>query len=1473
MAEAKLTAALEAVDNISSTLEKIEKSVGNLGQEVESLSNDFESNVTSSESMKRAQESLNNSVDETDRAIDSLQATLASSSASMQAANQSAERVGSTMDDLESEVDAARRSFESLSVVQGMSTATAATNAGAMKIAGNAIDEMGDDALKTAGQMGVLNTVMEELSLSGSALSVNIGAFNVSLRNLAPLLPIAASMGSVVTVMGAFISSLGAATVALGAFTAGGALAFMDEMQSEFAGLTNSAETLQAVMGGIKDLFIEALAPLETGANADFFVNLIEGAADLVNRLAQAISQMRDTFMPLFSGISDIISAEFDNIANGIEDMMTTMTPILLGVFEWFMSRLPDALRFMDRITQDLVGPIGNLGDSILDLLTSIIETATQIFQGLAPAFSVAVDIATALVDVFNTLSNGAMQAALFIGALVFAANKFVGIADTIANVGISAANTMTQWAGTIRNAGGALPAMNNALATQFEHLRALGQVLLGNMSIQEASGQVQKDLKEEYQALAKEILEAEDSSERLRNRFIELTAVMEGMDAEDAAQEIEEFRDSLDNTADSVDNNLSNAADSADEAMGGIGDAVSEGSDEMAEAGEAASNMGDDVADSVDGVDFSSVGTDELMDELKDTDAQISEVGEAADEMGEKLGPEVADAVSSSSDEIAGATDNIVEGVSEISKTGDEIDIRGPQGQFASLNAETDDLAKSLQGIDLDAVDVSDIEADNITDLRTELIRSSDNADELLDGVDNVSDALAQGPLSAGGMEPIITDESMDTINAMSGSLDEAGESALDFGTAFDDVDPDAMSIAIPQRLSGADQQASEAADRMGEALASADIDEGFDLLDAAEDTNVDEAAQVVSADMSESLGMIETEEFFDIADADMPDFSDMSDDMSTFNKEFETALEFGHDFDNVQLEQPFERADAAVENFDADMLAMADSADEIDLSGGMDDIDTSNLDKVKGKLGSLKQSVFGFGEASSAAMESAGESIADGVGVARDGVTDGVNSITSNLGMMKRAGKEQAAVLKRSFVEAGGVTGILGSGVTKVRNKLGAMKTSVLSAAGSLKLMAQSAWQSIKALAVQGAQAVKTTLRNWFLAFSQGGVVAGFQAMAASAWGAVTSLAATAAGALATAATFVAGLIPSIFATGLAFNTAFAGIPILLGAIVVAAAAVVGILGNMDGIASGLKGAFGGLKDAIGQIGNALLSVGVPAWNLFIDIMEMLLSPVFAIIDGFKLIGEALGLAGGEGGFLMGIIGGLLDGFSALMNILGAMFDFVAPAFSFIGDLIYTAFILPFQILAKGIKVAIQLMQGLVALAVEKIPFMSELVDGLVGAFEMVKNAIAEIPAFFDTVASMIGGTIDAIVGGIKDALDPAVDFINGLIRQANKVPKVDIDTVDMGSLGGGGGGASEALAGAQTTSQEVRDNVASDEEEPGDDVATEPDVNLSLEDSVENNVEVDANPEDKAQFSRIAKDALEEANSFARRRQGGQ
>jgi len=260
-----------------------------------------------------------------------------------------------------------------------------------------------------------------------------------------------------------------------------------------------------------------------------------------------------------------------------------------------------------------------------------------------------------------------------------------------------------------------------------------------------------------------------------------------------------------------------------------------------------------------------------------------------------------------------------------------------------------------------------------------------------------------------------------------------------------------------------------------------------------------------------------------------------------------------------------------------------------------------------------------------------------------------------------------------------------------------------------------------------------------------------------------------------------------------------------------------------------------------------------------------------VFAIIDGFKMIGQALGIVSDEGGGLGSIIGVLIDGFSVLMGTISAMLDFVAPVFLFLGNLIYDAFIIPFKLVAVGIRLVIAIFKTLFNFLMENVPFVSEFVNMIVSGFDTIIDTIAAIPSAFQSAFEFAADLVDDIMGFIMDLVQPVVDTINSVISASNNVLGTDFDTLTVEREGRD---VSRSLAGAQTSASEVRDNIRSDAEEPDeDDVTTEPNVNVNLEDTVENNVEMQADPEDKAQMSRIAKDALEEANSFARRQQGGQ
>jgi ABC-type methionine transport system permease subunit len=68
-------------------------------------------------------------------------------------------------------------------------------------------------------------------------------------------------------------------------------------------------------------------------------------------------------------------------------------------------------------------------------------------------------------------------------------------------------------------------------------------------------------------------------------------------------------------------------------------------------------------------------------------------------------------------------------------------------------------------------------------------------------------------------------------------------------------------------------------------------------------------------------------------------------------------------------------------------------------------------------------------------------------------------------------------------------------------------------------------------------------------------------------------------------------------------ALNGALGGLPLLLGAIVTAGAAMVGIIGQGEGPVVNLRNGFNRLKKAIFAIIGVLVDIFVPVWNLFLD------------------------------------------------------------------------------------------------------------------------------------------------------------------------------------------------------------------------------------------------------------------------------
>lgn len=462
--------------------------------------------------------------------------------------------------------------------------------------------------------------------------------------------------------------------------------------------------------------------------------------------------------------------------------------------------------------------------------------------------------------------------------------------------------------------------------------------------------------------------------------------------------------------------------------------------------------------------------------------------------------------------------------------------------------------------------------------------------------------------------------------------------------------------------------------------------------------------------------------------------------------------------------------------------------------------DILTGGGPDIRGKLDNIGKRMKGLGKTAL----STGKRIAMGFGnVAIGGITTFTGLVTGTL----HPGLARTEALQK----------VVSTGLSRMSKGFKQMGLGIVPrVASSIWGMVTSLWASVTAFFANEIAAIK-------LAFAQKGVLAGFMQMAASAWAAVTGLIAS------------AGSMILAAASALTLNVALGGLPLLLGAIVAGAALLVGAIGNMDGIVSGAKSSFAGLKNFAIALGNAFLNLLVPVFNVMVDIFEFLLAPVFAIVDGFGLIIDAITSAAGagEGG------ASIMESFGQAMAFLGEVVSFLSPVFSVLGDILYEAFIIPFKIIAGVLGFVIGLIADLVGW-LAKMAQETGFVDALLSAF-------------------------DILMTGLDNAIKMFVNLVNGAIDAANNIPGVNIGKIG----GGGGGGASGRLNDLKTTKAEVQDNLQKDSKEPQGQTANTTPAEFNFEENVENNTEVNARPEDSQRIKRMVEDAMEEANTFRRKK----
>jgi len=374
------------------------------------------------------------------------------------------ETVSEKMDDIENSVRAANQALGSLSSELRESSISSdaleqsadSTSSSAGKLAASAqaaqsaVEEMGEESREAAAEVGFLGTVMDKTSVSAGALSINVGAFTIALRQLHTQIPlIVTTLGSFVSVLGGVGAAAGAAAGGISGLLAGGAIGLLEDIESQFADVTSTGEALQKLMSGLGDMFRQALDPLVNTENVELFVSLLENMANFANRSAQAIQASRDSIVQFFSVIAE--NGDFNRFAGSLQNVMEfepggefdSAGEVLARFLGFIVEKLPDAIDFFNRVTTNLAGPLQEVGKQFQLLTIELVTFAEGAAPGFIDVIKTILSVFTGFFEALNNLNGSLTAAAVKAFAFTAILLRLAKVFDTVAALGVILANNL----------------------------------------------------------------------------------------------------------------------------------------------------------------------------------------------------------------------------------------------------------------------------------------------------------------------------------------------------------------------------------------------------------------------------------------------------------------------------------------------------------------------------------------------------------------------------------------------------------------------------------------------------------------------------------------------------------------------------------------------------------------------------------------------------------------------------------------------------------------------------------------------------------------------------------------------------------------------------------------------------------------------------------------------------------------------
>ena len=1380
------------------------------------------------------------------------------------------------------------------------------------------LEEVDDQAQKAA------------LSIAGlggafSSTSLNIGPFNFALRRAAVQIP------QLVITTGALATSLlglaSAATIAGGALAgifAGGLIAKADRVAASSSDIEGRLEALEEIAGNVRDMFIRALEPLIDAESIGIFEGTLTSLATTVNLLAQVADNLQDDLVAAGQEISNAFGDNSTAILREMENVTEAFLPLIVDLFGYFANELPDALQFFQNEGVSFTRTLGEIGKQIISFFRTFTEVGIPILEGAITAISGVLGAFELVANVVNTLPDGVIE---LVASFLFLSRIFDGVLAKGLSVGMFVKN----FSGSVSGATGALAKFNSVLGgLELTGLqRGLGNILeefsLLKPVVANSSDAAADSLKQFDE------FDLPDAGESLKENFSDFDDPISAALSRTRSR-LSEFKDAAITRISNLPSALrSRASGIKDALVAPFSNAKNSISERLTEINQVTG--GRDIASDVALGGPRLTDDQKPQDMVLDTRTgkarrKLASLRDTAVDTAGKLRRNLISAFGTAG---RGARNFASTGLTMVSDGLKSIAARG-LGAGSVLTGLGEAAVSAVPGLGNFNRATENIRS-GLTTLLPEIFSFKDSLIGAIPTMDEVNEsALGFADSIQNRLDPYLDgfNEKFfafeDTVNtSIDPALESTNERLLNFTDALDPNQDLTFYDIASQKVSVLGSKAKSAGESVAESLLNVDFsDSGIRNLRTGQFTSFGDAIKDRALGpvrlLQSGLGAA-SDKFSELKNSALsavPTMDEINESAIGFTESLQSRLDPHLDSANEKFfafeDTVSNTIDPALENTNDKLLNFTDALDpNQDLT--FYDMFSSKLGKVKSRARGAGEAVVGsllgvsfedsglrdlqtgqFSSLSQVIRDRLASAAQTAVGPFRrlggsiKQVGSQVRSVAGNFAAsvadigsydeaLSLVGDKTDTVKSRLTSLGGGALGAVSRGFTRVKSSVTSYAGSLIPAnlgtknlLGSIKNLAFAPIKAIGSIAslattlyAEGSAALFSSIMSSSLATSLASVAAmGIPVVSSMAAATLSFFSVAAAEGVATAATTALAVALS--------GIGWTQIVVALTAIVAAAGLMAGALSNIGGVSNAVGGTIDFLKGVLESIFNFLLAIGVPTWNLFIDILEAILAPAFAIKDAFDRLAQGLGFANEEGSAMGLLLNGIGASFSALGDAIGFVIALFQGPFNVIADIIYAAIFIPLKLIVDSIILAVNTVEKLVdafmglTIVQNTLTSLQQGVDRIRDAFQGLKQAVS--------------GAVGFVEGAIEGMVNTVINAINSLIQRANSsLPdQFEIDTLSEYEMGGQGGqGAAGRLAGADASAQAARNTAAGSKKEDNQsaqgDQAPAPNHETNNYETNEYNFgDFNMKPEEKARVKGLVQDAIGEANREKRFRDGG-